>query len=166
MPDAWYHHLLAPGTEVRLNLSEYGGRGLNVNLLLEDMNAVPGLVIGPARRDDPRRVTIGVEEFQAALLQLSHRMRSQAMAESTQFPMQDNGLVLRDPLKISRSIFPFLGLLFRCYFFDFRLGKLACSSVMMKAGSGHVSLPACLAKLPALRAATTFFKTSSLGPTS
>lgn len=67
MPNAWYYQLLGPGMELRLNLSEYGGRGLNVNLLLEDMGTIPGLVVGPARSTDPRRVAIAAAEFQAAL---------------------------------------------------------------------------------------------------
>jgi len=67
MPDAWYYQLLAPGVELRLNLSEVEGRGLNVNLLLEELGTIPGLVVGPARSADPRRVTIAAAEFRAAL---------------------------------------------------------------------------------------------------
>ena len=53
MPEQPVYQLLALGVERRLNLSEVEGQGLNVNLLLEDMGTIPGLVVGPVRSAAP-----------------------------------------------------------------------------------------------------------------
>ena len=84
LPDAWYYQLLAPGVELRLNLSEQEGRGLDVNLLLEDISTILGLVVGPVRSADPRRVTIAVAEFQAALKRAVPTLMAAAQGKPTQ----------------------------------------------------------------------------------